>query len=89
MHWYHATSWDTPRTGLGQVGNAAEPYRYVFQVPAAAWQNAIDPLDVTGDQAIVPLDALTIINELNSPQHTDAVGHLQDPPQVRCRPIWM
>ena len=80
VHWYRATSWDTPRTGPGQVGNAAESYRYVFQVAAAAWQNAIEPLDVTGDQLIVPLDALTIINELNTPQHTDAVGQLQDPP---------
>ena len=77
---YRASSWDSPRSEPGQVNGAGEAYRYVFEVPAAAWQNAIEPLDVTGDQLVIPLDALTIINELNTPQHTDAVGRLQDPP---------
>jgi hypothetical protein len=31
----------------------------------ASWQNPIDPLDVTGDGNVVPLDALVLINELN------------------------
>ena len=80
VHWYRATSWDTPRSEPEQVGNAGEIYHHLFQVSAAAWQNPIEPLDVTGDHAIVPLDALTVINELNIPQHTDELGQLQTPP---------
>ncbi len=46
-----------------------------------AWQNPDEPLDVDDDGAIVPLDALLIINELNEPQYGDPVtGALPPPP---------
>ena len=80
MRRYRATAWDTPRNDLEPSGSAGEMYRFVFQVPAATWQNGVEPLDVTGDGLIVPLDALTVINELNLPEHTDGVGRLLDPP---------
>ena len=36
------------------------------------WQNQSEPLDVTGDGNVHPIDALLVINELNAPGHTDA-----------------
>jgi hypothetical protein len=39
--------------------------------PIADPHNDDNPLDVNGDEAITPLDALLIINELNSPQYID------------------
>lgn len=40
------------------------------------WQNSSIRFDVSGDGVVVPLDALRIINELNSPRFHDAQGKL-------------
>ncbi len=39
----------------------------------AIWNNVVFPVDVNGDQpaSVDPLDALTLINELNGPRHSD------------------
>jgi len=44
----------------------------------ADWQNPVQPLDVTGDNEVVPRDALLIINELNQPAFTTTAGVLLD-----------
>ncbi len=52
---------------------------------ASDWQNAIDPLNVSGDIEgfISPLDALLIINELNQPQIGDpGTGRLPPADQI-------
>lgn len=47
----------------------------------ATWHNSLNPIDVDADGAIVPLDVLLIINEINEPIHSDAItGRLVDPP---------
>ncbi len=47
----------------------------------APWQNPRNPLDTDADGSIVPLDALLVINELNSEQYSDpASGELQTRP---------
>jgi hypothetical protein len=48
-------------------------------VLAVSWQNRSQPLDVTGDRFISPMDVLTIINELNSPKYHDSSGQLLNP----------
>lgn len=45
---------------------------------SSTWQNPRDPLDVNDDFAIVPIDALLIINELNVPEYRNASGKLPD-----------
>ena len=50
------------------AGNVREQTARVFVVEAAfPWRNPVDALDVDGDGTIVPLDALLMINRLNSP----------------------
>ncbi len=75
---FQATAWDTPRAATPIVDDPGTIYHHVFQIAAAPWQNSIEPTDVTGDDLIVPLDALTVINELNNPQYSDPVGLLPD-----------
>ena len=75
---FRAATWDTPRSAAPTVDDPGTIYHHVFQIAAAAWQNRIEPTDVTGDELIVPLDALTVINELNDPQYSDPVGLLPD-----------
>lgn len=46
-----------------------------------AWQNPVDPFDVSDDGALFPFDVLQIINELNDPVWSDPVtGVLQPAP---------
>lgn len=45
-------------------------------------QNPLDRHDANGDGKIVPLDALVIINEVNSRRISDTVGKLTDPAQI-------
>jgi hypothetical protein len=73
---YRAGSWTTPYVNDAVWDEAGTLYRHVFQVAAATWQNGVEPTDVTADGRIVPLDALTILNELNSSQYADPVGLL-------------
>jgi hypothetical protein len=48
---------------------------------AGGWQNQLNNLDVNGDDTVVPLDALLIINELNEPEFGDPeTGELPAPP---------
>ena len=51
------------------------------------WQNPVQPLDVTGDNDIVPRDALLIINELNQPVFTVTEGVLVDAAAVDPFPL--
>lgn len=49
------------------------------------WQNPVHRLDVNADNAVSPIDALVIINELNSPQ----IGQLPIPPVAdRAPPMY-
>lgn len=43
---------------------------------AAGWQNALEFTDVDADGIVSPLDALFVINELVTPQYTNAAGTL-------------
>lgn len=45
-------------------------------VSSFGWQNTALPLDVSGDGRITALDALLVINELNSRQVSTATGQL-------------
>ncbi len=76
VRWYRASAWMTPFPEDTVLDAPGTPYQTVFQVAAAPWQNPIEPTDATGDGRVVPLDALTIINELNSPEYSDAEGQL-------------
>jgi glucose/arabinose dehydrogenase len=40
------------------------------------WHNFVNPLDVDGDGNVVPLDVLIVINEINAPTNSDALGLL-------------
>ncbi len=33
------------------------------------WHNLINPVDVNNDLVVSPIDALVVINQLNSPEH--------------------
>lgn len=46
------------------------------RVQASDWQNPVEPLDVNGDDSVAPIDALRIINKINS----DGAGELTDAP---------
>lgn len=46
----------------------------------AWWQNPVNSRDVDGEGNIVPLDALIVINELNSRRLSDSLGRLPVPP---------
>ncbi|MFC1758668.1 dockerin type I domain-containing protein, partial [Planctomycetota bacterium] len=50
------------------------------------WQNPDDPMDVTNDGNVVPMDVLRIINELNNRTIVSANGRLPNPPVVPNRP---
>ncbi|MDA1055090.1 MAG: GEVED domain-containing protein [Planctomycetota bacterium] len=43
------------------------------------WSNPANPLDVNASGSVEPLDALIVINELNSPQYSDSIRRLDDP----------
>jgi hypothetical protein len=47
-------------------GAALADLNFGFRSPGSAWQNSAKPLDVDGDGTVAPLDALIIINRLNS-----------------------
>lgn len=40
------------------------------------WQHPVNRFDVTNDGQVVPLDALTVINEIHAPEYCDANGRL-------------
>ena len=40
------------------------------------WQHPLNRFDVTNDGHVVPLDVLTLINEINAPEYCDANGRL-------------
>lgn len=42
------------------------------------WQNSLRPIDVSADTLVSPVDALLVINELNSPAIGDSSGRLPD-----------
>jgi hypothetical protein len=50
------------------------------QLLASDWQNSLNRLDVTDDGWVVPLDALSIINELNRPSIIDSQNRLPPRP---------
>ncbi len=50
---------------------------YDFPTNPVGWTNVGNPLDVTNDGTISALDALRIINELNSRRFSDRDGKLQ------------
>lgn len=50
--------------------------RFLGDPPPAVWQNAADPLNVSGDVVVVPFDVLLVINELNLPRFRDSQGKL-------------
>ncbi|MFV2067899.1 MAG: GEVED domain-containing protein [Pirellulales bacterium] len=71
-----------PPTGPAPDGEV-EDYR--LEVRANPWQNSPDPLNVTNNPSglISPLDALVVINELNSRTYSDPVtGALPVPPPI-------
>jgi hypothetical protein len=71
----------TPQFGMMVFSIAGATFQPV--VPA---HNEDEPLDVNGDGSIVPLDALLVINELNTHLFTDpATGRLVGPPQGETR----
>ena len=43
----------------------------VFATERGSWQNEANQLDVNADGAVVPIDALAVINELNRPLYSD------------------
>ncbi len=49
-----------------QTGVSSNLYREVLAAPSAGWQNLAEPADVNDDSFITPLDALLIINDLNT-----------------------
>jgi hypothetical protein len=50
------------------AGNVREQTARLFAVDAAfPWQNPVESLDIDGNGSLVPLDALLLINRLNSP----------------------
>ena len=56
---------------------------------AADWQNPIDPLDVDGsNDAISPLDALLVINELSAPSVSEP-GSKAGSSQVPVSSTWL
>ncbi|MBM4090314.1 MAG: tandem-95 repeat protein, partial [Planctomycetes bacterium] len=61
----------TVADGRGRIAQADVTVRVV-----PSWQNLRNPLDVNGDMRIEPLDALLVINDLN----TNGPGRLIDPP---------
>jgi hypothetical protein len=77
VRWYRAESWQTPRFDAATPGDPGTLDRHVFRVAAATWQNPTEPADVNRDGAVVPLDALTIINPLGSLRYADADGRLR------------
>ena len=66
-------------TVAGGAAVAGVNFGVVFAV--ANWQNPRDPLDVSGEGTIAPLDALLVINELNR-----AGARMLDPPQAGTEP---
>ena len=65
-------------TGLALDGEV-EDYQ-VDIVSATPWQNPSEPMDVTSDGNVVPMDVLRIINELNNRTIVSANGRLPNPP---------
>ena len=59
---------------------ASQTFSHAFQIDVAAnplpWQNASIRLDVNNDCFISPIDALTIINELDDRTWIDAIGRV-------------
>ncbi|MCA9218103.1 MAG: DVUA0089 family protein, partial [Planctomycetales bacterium] len=71
-------------TGLALDGEV-EDYQ-VDIVSATPWQNQSEPMDVTADGHIVPMDVLRIINQLNNRTIVSETGKLPNPPAAPNTP---
>lgn len=67
--------------GLGPVGAAVdgEVEDYIITVSSNPWHNAANPLSVNGDQFVVPLDALIVVNFINQGVGFNTVTGALDP----------
>jgi sugar lactone lactonase YvrE len=64
----------------GAILGAASRGRSVGDV-----HNDANPYDVNGDGAVIPIDVLLVINELNSPSYTDPIsGRIVGPPPANA-----
>lgn len=68
---------DITATDGGQL-SLDPPRHFVVTVLAnpLPWHHVAKPLDVEGDGSVSPIDALRVINELNSRRYTDSFGAL-------------
>ena len=70
--------------GLGPDGlaNDGEVEDYKLTVGGPPWQNTLNPLDVSGDGSVSPLDALLIINFLNTNSGGQSIRLPNPPPFI-------
>ena len=61
---------------MGHVESAPSGADTQTTVTELSWHNTSEPLDVSGDNLVVPTDALIIINELNNRTFIDGAGRL-------------
>ena len=73
-------STDPLESPLGQAPNG-EVEDYFISINSSPWQNPLNPLDVTNDGVVSPVDAIRVINELNDRIiGVPATGQLPIPP---------
>ena len=74
----------SPSTG-STLGSAPLIDRSTSTSLVASWQNVTQPMDVSGDRHITALDALLLVNELNSHRLTSSTGQL--PPRASAKDV--